>query len=180
MQKNPLCCAHFWSIVLTAVPYGYPCGWVGSPRTRLSYSDMSLHEALRACGFPAERAPKQKVKWAERKSENGEFWKFSSKAPWTIPFREFVTVKMADSAQPSYAGPILIRAPYFCFINKCWPMNSNWTFMISVFYRMHNDSMKMLHINLFHLLSYFMLEYWGLPFLEGLTNFWGPSHHPHC
>lgn len=68
-------------------------------------------------------------------------------------------VKMAESAQPSYSKPILIRALYFHLINKCWPMNSNWTFMIFVFYRMHNDSVKMLQINLFHLLSYFMLDY---------------------
>lgn len=131
-KKKALCYAHFWSIVLTAVPYCYPCGWAGSPRTRLSYRDMSLCEALRACGFPAERAPKQKVNWAERNSENGDFWKFSSKAPWSIPFREFVTIEMADWAQPSYSEPILIMAPYFHLINKCWPTSSNWTFMIFV------------------------------------------------
>ena len=158
MQKN-LCCAHFWSIVLTAVPYGHPCGWVSSCRTWLSYSSTSLHEVLCACGFPAERIPKQQVNWAGRNSENEEFWEFSSKAPWTIPFREFVTVKTDDSAQLCYSEPILIRAHYFHLRNKCWPMNSNWTFMTFVFYRMHNDSVKLLQINLFHLLSYFMLEY---------------------
>lgn len=141
--KKTLCCAHFWSIVLTAVPYGHPCGRAGSPRTQLSYSDVSLLEAL-TCLWVSSR----RVNWAERNSENGEFWKLSSKAPWAIPFREFVTVKMAESAQPSYSEPILIRAPYFHLIIKCWPMNSTWTFMIFVFYRMHNDSMKMLQLNL--------------------------------
>lgn len=57
------------------------------PQNLAGYSNVSLHEGLHDCVFPEEclefleKVPKQKVNWAERNSENREFWNFPSKAP---------------------------------------------------------------------------------------------------
>lgn len=55
-----------------------------------------------------------------------------------------------------HPSPVALHSPFlghqkFHLINKYWLMNSNWMFMIFVFYTMH-DSMKTLQINLSHLL----------------------------